>query len=109
MLPHVQATVCHGGSGSTLAALAHGVPMLMLPQAADQFDNASACQEIGAALALMPDEVSSQSIRSAVTTLLNDPSFRESAQRVAKEISGMQTPAEVLAILTDRLDARPVN
>jgi UDP:flavonoid glycosyltransferase YjiC (YdhE family) len=109
VLPHVQAMVCHGGSGSMLAALAQGLPMLMIPQAADQFENAQACQEIGAALVLMPDELSSASISSAVTTLLNDPTYTENARRVATEISTMQSPAVILAILESHLNARRVN
>ncbi len=94
VLPHVAALVSHGGSGSTLAALAHGVPMLMLPQGADQFENALACQEIGAALVLMPGQVSPDSIHSAMTMLLDDPSYAESASRVAAEISRMQRQEE---------------
>jgi MGT family glycosyltransferase len=109
VLPHVQATVCHGGSGSTLAALAHGLPMLMLPQAADQFENALVCQEIGAALVLMPGELSPDSVHSAVATLLDDPTYTENARRVATEISRMQPPAAVLTALTNQLDAPRLN
>lgn len=106
VLPHIAATVCHGGSGSTLAALAHGVPMLMLPQAADQFENAEVCQEIGAALALMPDEVSPESVRSAVTALLEDPEYSANARRIAEEIANMQSPSAVLAGLASRFESR---
>lgn len=109
VLPHVEATVSHGGSGSTLAALAHGLPMLMLPQAADQFENALACEEIGAALVLMPGELSPDSIHAAMTTLLDDPTYAESASRVATEIPRMQSPAAVLAILANQFDTRRLN
>ena len=109
VLPHVEATVCHGGSGSTLAALAHGLPMLMLPQGADQFENAQACQEIGAALVLMPGEVSPDSVRSAVRALLDDPTYAENARRIAAEISTMPTPAAILPILANRLEAQRLN
>ncbi len=106
VLPHVQATVCHGGSGSTLAALAQGLPLLMLPQAADQFENALVCQEIGAALVIMPGDLSPDSIASAVTALLDDPAYTEHARRVAAEISTMQSPAAVLAMLSNQMHAR---
>lgn len=109
VLPHVGATVCHGGSGSTLAALAHGLPMLMLPRAADQFENAQVCQEIGAALTLMPGELTADSIYSAVTTLLDDPTYKQNARRVAAEISRMQSPGAVLAVLADRFKAQHLN
>ena len=41
LLPRCAAVVSHAGSGTFLAALAQGVPQLLLPQAADQFLNAS--------------------------------------------------------------------
>lgn len=109
VLPHVAATVCHGGSGSTLAALAHGVPLLMIPQAADQFENAQACKKIGAALVLMPGEVTHDSVCSAVTALLNDPTYAEKARRVAAEISTMEPPAAVLSALATRFEAQRVS
>jgi UDP:flavonoid glycosyltransferase YjiC (YdhE family) len=109
VLPHVQAVVCHGGSGSTLAALAHGLPMLMLPQAADQFENALACQEIGVALVLMPTEISGDAIRSAATTLLDDPTYTENARRIAAEIANMRSPTAVLVDLAEQLESRQQN
>ena len=36
LLPRCSAVVSHGGSGTLLAALAHGLPQVCLPQAADQ-------------------------------------------------------------------------
>jgi len=107
VLPHVQATVSHGGSGSMLAALAHGLPMLMLPQGADQFENAEACRSIGAALVLMPDRITAETIRAAMTTLLDDRTYAENAQRVAAEIASMQSPATVLATLTNSATPQP--
>ena len=47
VLPLASVAVVHGGSGSTLAALAHGLPLLVVPQAADQFENAQQCVAIG--------------------------------------------------------------
>ena len=40
VLGRSSAVVSHGGSGTFLGALAHGLPQLCLPQAADQFRNA---------------------------------------------------------------------
>ena len=40
LLPRAAAFVSHAGSGATLGALRAGVPMLAIPQGADQFLNA---------------------------------------------------------------------
>ena len=46
--------VSHGGSGSTLATLAAGLPSLLVPQGADQFENADQCADLGAASSCCP-------------------------------------------------------
>jgi MGT family glycosyltransferase len=63
VLPRSSVAVTHGGSGSTLAALAHGLPMLVVPQGADQVDNAAACEAIGTARRLLPDELTAEAAR----------------------------------------------
>jgi UDP:flavonoid glycosyltransferase YjiC (YdhE family) len=40
------AVVCHGGSGTLVAALSLGVPVVALPMGADQPDNADRCAEL---------------------------------------------------------------
>jgi hypothetical protein len=62
LLPHVDVVVHHGGSGTTLGALTVGAPQLILPQGADQFANAEALSASGAALCLLPDELSVDAI-----------------------------------------------
>ena len=44
VLPRCRAVVSHGGSGSLLAALAHGLPSVLLPMGADQPQNAARCE-----------------------------------------------------------------
>jgi UDP:flavonoid glycosyltransferase YjiC (YdhE family) len=100
VLPLTDAVVCHGGSGSMLAALAHGLPLVLLPAGADQFENAGACSRAGAAIELRPPSVTVDSIRSAVTSVLEDGTFAEAAEGLAAEIERMLTPAEVAAILS---------
>jgi UDP:flavonoid glycosyltransferase YjiC (YdhE family) len=95
VLPAASVVVSHAGSGSMLATLAHGLPSLVLPQGADQFDNAARCSELGAAVALMPDEVTESAVRDAVRTLLDDPSYRDRAAALAAEIAAMPHPREV--------------
>jgi hypothetical protein len=58
LLTHVDAVVHHGGNGTTLCALIVGAPQLILPQGADQFANAAALSAAGAAVRLLPDELS---------------------------------------------------
>ena len=99
VFPIADAAVTHGGSGSTLGALAYGLPLLLLPQGADQFSNASACAAAGAARFLMPDEVTPEAVRAGVVALLEDRACRQGAERLAREIAGMPSPEAALSQL----------
>jgi UDP:flavonoid glycosyltransferase YjiC (YdhE family) len=95
VLPRCSLIVTHAGSGSLLGALAHGVPMLAVPHAADQFENAAAASVAGAARVVMPDELSDSAVRDAATSLLADAAYRDAARGIAAEIAAMPSAAEV--------------
>ncbi|MFG1868611.1 glycosyltransferase [Micromonospora arborensis] len=97
LLPHVDVVVHHGGSGTTLGALAVGVPQLMLPQGADQFANAEAVSAAGAALRLLPEEVDAAAVAERARRLLprHGAAHRDAARAIAEEIARMPSPAAV--------------
>jgi UDP:flavonoid glycosyltransferase YjiC (YdhE family) len=100
VLPRSALVVTHGGSGSMLGALAHGVPMVVVPRQADQFENAAAVVAAGAAEALLPDDLTPDAVQLAVETVLREPRYREAAQGLAAEIAAMPSPGEVAEQLT---------
>jgi UDP:flavonoid glycosyltransferase YjiC (YdhE family) len=92
LLPRCVAVVSHAGSGTFLAALAAGLPQLLLPQAADQFLNAAAAARAGAGIAIPPDAVTAASVRRELERLLGDPAFRSAAERIRDQIAAMPSP-----------------
>jgi MGT family glycosyltransferase len=102
LLPACAAVVSHAGSGTFLAALAAGVPQVLLPQAADQFLNAQAGEQAGVAIAVPRAEVSVERVREALERVLGDGAFRAAAERVRTEISAMPAPEAVVAELERR-------
>ncbi len=99
VLPLCDVAVGHGGSGSTLGALAHGLPLLLRPHGADQFENAQACAVLGVARVLLPDALTPDAVASAVRALLAEPAPRVAANLIAQEIAALSTPQEVAAAL----------
>jgi MGT family glycosyltransferase len=106
VLPSCDVVVNHGGSGTTFGALAHGLPMLLVPKGADQFDNAARCAQAGAAIVLPPDEVTAVAVRDALTRLLEQASFRASAKHIAAEIAAMPSPAEAATRVVEAVRRR---
>lgn len=101
VLPHASVVVSHGGSGAVLATFARGLPTLLLPHAADQFENAERCVELGAGLALLPGEVTPDAVRAGVERLIGEPAFRERAGEVAAELAAMPAPRDVARRLVE--------
>jgi UDP:flavonoid glycosyltransferase YjiC (YdhE family) len=104
VLPRAAAVVSHAGSGTVLAALSHGLPLVCLPQAADQFLNAEACRRAGAGVSLDQAEADGPAIARALTRVLAEASFREHSRAIAQEISRMPDPGTVVEVL-ERLAA----
>jgi UDP:flavonoid glycosyltransferase YjiC (YdhE family) len=103
LLARADLVVHHGGSGTTLGALAAGVPQLVLPQGADQFANAEAVTAAGAALRLMPGEVSVAAVAQCASRLRTDPGHREAARGIADEIARMPAPEDVARRLAEHV------
>ena len=99
LIPHCDVLVSHAGSGATLGALAAGVPMLAIPQGADQFFNAEAITRLGAGLRLLPAEFTVPAVRAAVRDLLSDRRFRDVARAEQESIAEMPPPASIVPTL----------
>ncbi|SED76378.1 UDP:flavonoid glycosyltransferase YjiC, YdhE family [Amycolatopsis tolypomycina] len=91
-IAHADLVVHHGGSGTTLGALAAGVPQLVLPQGADQFANADALVAAGAAVRLLPGELTADAVAEQARKA---SACRDAARAVAAEIAAMPSPEEV--------------
>ncbi len=101
VLAHAAAVVTHGGHGSILGALAHGVPLAVLPLfSVDQWFNAEAIERAGAGVALgsdrhtrraiePPSEATLAGLRPAVERLLAEDGLRTAARSVAAEMRAL--------------------
>ncbi|MEU6105776.1 glycosyltransferase [Streptomyces flaveolus] len=100
-LEHAALVVQHGGAGTTLAALAAGLPQLVLPQGAAAPPTARAVHAAGAGEYVLAPDLSPQAVHAAARRLLADESYRTGARKVAEEIAAMPDPATTAARLPD--------
>ena len=93
VLGHAAAALVHGGSGSTLGALAAGVPLVVMPLFADQPQNARRVAEVGAGVAVEPNrddlDATVSPLREAIRTVLEHPSYGERARALADELRAL--------------------
>jgi len=99
LFPHCDLVLTHGGSGTVRTALAHGLPMVILPIAADQPENARRCEALGVARVVLPRDRTAEAIREAAHAVLHDPRYRRNAERLRAEMGSLPGPEYAVALL----------
>jgi UDP:flavonoid glycosyltransferase YjiC (YdhE family) len=84
LLPRVAALVHHGGIGTTIQALAAGVPQLVVPMSFDQPDNAHRVERLGVGRVLRPREYVGGRVSAVLGELLGDPRIAARCEEVAR-------------------------
>ncbi len=104
VLPHCDLVVSHGGSGTVIGALAHGLPLVLIPLGADQLVNADRCRALRVGRVLDAMTITAEKVREAVSAVLADATFRQRAERIKAEVDSLPGPEYAVALL-ERLAA----
>ena len=121
VMPYAGAIVGHGGFGTTMTALAAGVPQVVLPLfAADQRLNADAVARSGIGRvvgdtsgdAALPDPADLADLAAAtaeaLAAVLDDPAYAEAARSLAAAVADLPSPASCASLLESlATSARP--
>jgi UDP:flavonoid glycosyltransferase YjiC (YdhE family) len=87
LLPRAALTVHQGGIGTCAQALAAGRPMLLVPFAFDQPDNAARLQRLGVARVIPRQRYSGARAAAEIERLLSDPTYAANATLVARRLA----------------------
>ncbi|XP_038155835.1 UDP-glucuronosyltransferase 2A2-like [Cyprinodon tularosa] len=82
--PKTKAFITHGGTIGIYEAIYHAVPMVGIPLFSDQPDNMVHMEAKGAAVTVKLNKITAESLRDAVSTVINDVSFKENMRRLSK-------------------------
>jgi|SRR5579871_971740 len=99
LLPRTDLVVTTAGAGTVYAALAAGIPLVMIPTEWDKPEVAQRVRKAGAGVVLSPERCTPQRLRAAVDQVLGDPSFRQNARRLAADFQRHGGPAEAAQLL----------
>ncbi len=106
VLAHCDLVVNHGGSGSVIGALAHGVPVITLSIGADQELNAQRLTALDAGVALDPTTVSSDELREAARSTLASEPLLAGARRLGDEIAELPWTASIATELENLMGSK---
>jgi MGT family glycosyltransferase len=79
----IDAVVCHGGLNTVTESLAHRVPLVLAPIRHDQPVTAEQVARTGAGIRVDFDKADTETLRSAIAFVLEEPAVRAAAGRVA--------------------------
>ncbi len=103
--------VCHGGFGSTLGALAHSTPLVVLPLfSGDQWLNGDAVARVGAGIMVADDRTARNvlelpatetvgELAGAVESVIGDATYRREAGRIAASMRALPPVDESVQLL----------
>ena len=109
LLPRVGAVVCHAGHNTVAEALAHSLPLVVLPIKDDQPVVAEQVRAAGVGLRLPFARPRPAALREAVLRVLHEPEFKANAEKVRRsfeEAGGPPRAAGELVGLAERARAR---
>jgi UDP:flavonoid glycosyltransferase YjiC (YdhE family) len=88
LLPRSRALVHHGGIGTTAAALAAGVPQVIVPFSHDQPDNAARVVRLGVGARVLPRRLDTAHLADVLRNLLGADDAARRCREVAGRMSG---------------------
>jgi len=88
LMPDCAAVVCHAGFGTVMQALAHDLPVVAVPQSADQPGHAMRCAALGAGFDLGPAPAP-EAVRDAVRESLHSAEIRSATERLGEAVRGL--------------------
>lgn len=106
VLARASVFLTHGGMNSVSESLYHGVPVVVVPQMAEQVIVGQRAEELGAGMCLTKDQTTPEHLRASVNRLVGDGRFRRQAAVLGQSLrtaGGAARAADVIqAFVTGR-------
>ena len=100
ILSQASVFITHGGMGGTGEAIYYGVPMIAIPQMEEQAITARQIEKLGLGRAFLDkNAITAEALRDAVTALLTDPSYKNTALEFSadmRSLGGASASAEAV-------------
>ena len=92
LMERSDAVVNHGGNGTVYQAIAAGTPLIGIPYHIDQEINLQRVEALGMGFMISEKQCTPARLKTALLSLLEDPSYRENAQRLRASLDQYDGP-----------------
>jgi MGT family glycosyltransferase len=104
ILDRADAFVTHAGMGGSAEGLLAGVPMIAVPQAAEQFMNADRLVELGVARRIDTEDATADILRAALSDITTDPEVARRSARLRAHTHAEGGTARAAELIENALD-----
>lgn len=107
ILSQASVFITHAGMGGTGESIYYGVPMIAIPQMDEQAITARQIEHLGLGRAFLDrDAITSDSLREAIVSLLEEPSYRTTVDEFSKDMKALGGAQASATAVLDFLNAR---
>jgi rhamnosyltransferase subunit B len=107
VLPQARAIVHQGGIGTTGQGLRSGRPVLIVPHAHDQFDNAARVERLGCGRIMPRPRYNAAAATKELRALLENPGYATKAEEVAEQVRSEDGAGAAVDAIEEVLSRRP--
>ena len=100
---NIRCFITHGGTGGIQESLLAGKPILCIPFAFDQPYNSSIISLLNAGIRLDKNKVTRKSVQKSIDELLNNPRYRNSAQRIMEILSKNEGGEAIINYMNEKI------
>lgn len=109
LLPRAAAMVHQGGVGTTGQGLRAGIPMLVVPFAHDQHDNAARVERLGVARTIARDNYKAERVATELKELLSNPFYSRCAKEIGSRVRSESGAALAVDLILNQINERKAN
>jgi MGT family glycosyltransferase len=99
VIERASVVVTNGGPGSVLTALSAGVPLVVVPTTWEKPETAARVVAAGAGVKISPTKCTPAALRKAVQHVIDTPSIRDNARRIARSMQQAGGPPRAADLL----------
>jgi len=105
ILKRVDLFITHGGMNSVSEALFHDVPLIVIPQSADQPIVASRLEEVGCGVKMSRQQATAEALRSAFDRIISNDAYKRHSSIVGETLrnaGGYKRAADLIMAMTKK-------
>lgn len=99
LMPYCDLVITHGGANTVMGAIVQQLPLIIIPQGADQPEHALRCAALQIGHVINAAEFTASGLAKTVSEVLSHPGYRQNLRRLHEEIGALPSIEDAVSLL----------